>query len=224
MKKLFKIIILLLCLVTHVKAKEYNESFIDKVDWISGDYVNKQKGSSIKYQQMYTIKRKSDNKFVYCIEPGVSIKDGKIVKGYDEDYLDVTKFTASEWDRITKLAYYGYGYQDSKYNHTGIHWYTITQYMIWKTVPNGYDIYFTDTLNGKRITKYQNEINEMEEILNTYHKKPSFHGGNYKFDYSKPKRINDTNGVISSYTSLQSDEYKVSGNYIIFNNRSSIAF
>ena len=59
MKKLFKIIILLLCLVTHVKAKEYNESFIDKVDWISGDYVNKQKGSSIKYQQMYTIKRKS---------------------------------------------------------------------------------------------------------------------------------------------------------------------
>lgn len=219
MKKLFKIIILLLCLVTHVKAKEYNESFIDKVDWISGDYVNKQKGSSIKYQQMYTIKRKSDNKFVYCIEPGVSIKDGKIVKGYDEDYLDVTKFTASEWDRITKLAYYGYGYQDSKYNHTGIHWYTITQYMIWKTVPNGYDIYFTDTLNGKRITKYQKEINEMEEILNTYHMKPSFHGGNYKFDYSKPKRINDTNGVISSYTSYQSDEYKITDNFVIFNNK-----
>ena len=219
MKKLFKIIILLLCLVTHVKAKEYNESFIDKVDWISGDYVNKQKGSSIKYQQMYTIKRKSDNKFVYCIEPGVSIKDGKIVKGYDEDYLDVTKFTASEWDRITKLAYYGYGYQDSKYNHTGIHWYTITQYMIWKTVPNGFDIYFTDTLNGKRITKYQKEINEMEEILNTYHKKPSFHGNSYTFDYSKPKRINDSNGVISSYTSYQSDEYKITDNFVIFNNK-----
>lgn len=219
MKKLFKIIILLLCLVTHVKAKEYSESFIDKVNWISGDYVNKQKGSSIKYQQMYTIKRKSDNKFVYCIEPGVSIKEGKIVKGYDEDYLDVTKFTANEWDRITKLAYYGYGYKDNKYDHTGIHWYTITQFMIWKTVPNGYDIYFTDTLNGKRITKYQKEINEMEEIINTYHKKPSFHGNSYTFDYSKTKRISDSNGVISSYNSYQSDEYKITDNFVIFNNK-----
>lgn len=217
MKKLFKIIILLLCLITHVKAKEYNESFIDKVDWISGDYVNKQKGSSIKYQQMYTIKRKSDNKFVYCIEPGVSIKDGKIVKGYDDNYLDVTKFTSSEWDRITKLAYYGYGYKDNKYDHTGIHWYTITQFMIWQTVPNGYDIYFTDTLNGKRITKYQNEMKEMEEILKNYHMKPSFDGGYYQFNYSKPKRISDRNEVIGSYNSYQSEEYKITGNFVIFN-------
>ncbi len=156
MKKLIKIILFLLCLITQVEAEEYTESYIDKANWISGDYVNKQKGSSKKYQQMYTIKRKSDNKFVYCIEPGVSIKDGKLVKGYDEDYLDVTKFTQEQWDRITKLAYYGYGYKDNKYDHTGIHWYTITQFMIWKTVPNGYDIYFTDKLNGKRITKYQN--------------------------------------------------------------------
>ena len=73
MKKLFKIILFLLCLVTHVKAKEYEETFLDKVEWINGDYVNKQKGSSKKYQQMYTIRRKSDKKFVYCIEPGKSV-------------------------------------------------------------------------------------------------------------------------------------------------------
>jgi outer membrane lipoprotein-sorting protein len=218
MKKIFKIIILLLCLVTHVKAKEYSESFLDKVEWISGDYVIKQKGSSKKYQQMYTIKRKSDNKFIYCIEPGVSIKEGKVVIGYDDNYLDVTKFTSEQWDRITKLAYYGYGYKDSKYDHTGIHWYTITQFMIWKTVPNGYDIYFTDKLNGKRITKYAKEMNEMEEILNNYHKLTSFNDNTYTFGINNEKKVIDDNNVISSFIPLtKASDYSINNNQVNFN-------
>jgi len=199
----------------NVKAKEYTETFIDKSEWISGDYVNKEKGGSTKYQQMYTIKRRSDKKFVYCIEPGVSIKDGKIVKGYDEDYLDVTKFTQEEWDRINKLSYYGYGYKDSKYNHTGIHWYTITQFMIWKTVPNGYNIYFTDTLNGKKITKYTKEMNEMEEILSNYHKLPSFNNKTYKFITTENKEIIDTNNVLSSFNT--SNNLTIDDNKVIIN-------
>ena len=218
MKKLFKIILFLLCLITQVHAEEYTDSFIDKVEWISGDYVIKQKGSSKKYQQMYTIQRKSDKKFVYCIEPGVSINQGRLVKGYDDDILDVTKFTQQEWDRITKLAYYGYGYKDNKYNHTGIHWYTITQFMIWKTVPNGYDIYFTDTLNGKRITKYQKEMNEMEEILSNYHKLPSFNDNTYTFGMNKEKTLVDDNNVISSFSSLTKvNNYTISDNTVSFN-------
>ena len=218
MKKLIKIFLLLLCLITHVRGAEYSDSFIDKVEWISGDYVIKQKGSSKKYQQMYTIQRKSDKRFVYCIEPGVSINQGRLVKGYDEDILDVTKFSEKQWDRITKLAYYGYGYKDSKYDHTGIHWYTITQFMIWKTVPNGYDIYFTDTLNGKRITKYQKEMNEMEEILSNYHKLPSFNNNTYTFSMNKNKTLVDDNNVISSFNSLtRAANYSINDNTISFN-------
>jgi len=217
MKKLFKLFLFMMCLITNVYAKEYQETFIDKVDWISGDYVNKTKGSSTKYQQMYTIKRKSDNKFVYCIEPGVSIVEGKVVIGYDDNYLDVTKFTNEEWDRITKLAYYGYGYKDEKYDHTGIHWYTITQFMIWRTVPNGYDIYFTDTLNGKRITKYEKEINEMETILSTYHQLPSFDNKSYTFNVNDKKRVNDSNNVISGFTMDYTDyNYTIGLNYVLF--------
>ena len=202
MKKLLKLFLLFISIITlNVKANEYSETFIDKTEWISGDYVNKEKGGSTKYQQMYTIKRKSDGKFVYCIEPGMSIKDGKAIKGYDDDYLDVTKFREEEWDRITKLAYYGYGYKDNKYNHTGIHWYTITQFMIWKTVPNGYNIYFTDSLNGKKITKYTSEMKEMEEILSNYHQLPSFNNKTYTFVSSDVKEVVDTNNVLSSYNS-----------------------
>ena len=202
MKKLLKLFLLFISIIVlNVKANEYSETFIDKTEWISGDYVNKEKGGSTKYQQMYTIKRKSDGKFVYCIEPGMSIKDGKAIKGYDDDYLDVTKFREEEWDRITKLAYYGYGYKDNKYNHTGIHWYTITQFMIWKTVPNGYNIYFTDSLNGKKITKYTSEMKEMEEILSNYHQLPSFNNKTYTFVSSDVKEVVDTNNVLSSYNS-----------------------
>ena len=68
MKKLLKLFLLFISILSiNVKAKEYSETFIDKTEWISGDYVNKEKGGSTKYQQMYTIKRKSDGKFVYCI-------------------------------------------------------------------------------------------------------------------------------------------------------------
>ncbi|MBP5683707.1 MAG: Cys-Gln thioester bond-forming surface protein [Bacilli bacterium] len=219
MKKLQKLLIfMLLFLSFKVQANEYSETFIDKANWISGDYVNKEKGGSKKYQQMYTIKRKSDGKFVYCIEPGVSIKDGKIIKGYDEDYLDVTKFTSEEWNRITKLAYYGYGYKDSKYDHTGIHWYTITQFMIWKTVPNGYDIYFTDKLNGKKIEKYTKEMKEMEDILSTYHLLPSFHNQTFKYLVNDKKEITDNNNVLSSFNLLTKGNVSINDNTLIINN------
>ncbi len=219
MKKLQKLFLILIILLSmKVSAKEYSETFIDKANWISGDYVNKEKGGSKKYQQMYTIKRKSDGKFVYCIEPGVSIKDGKLIKGYDEDYLDVTKFTTEEWDRITKLAYYGYGYKDNKYDHTGIHWYTITQFMIWKTVPNGYNIYFTDKLNGKKIEKYTKEMKEMEDILSTYHMLPSFHNQTFKYLVNDKKEIIDNNNVLSSFNLLTKGNVSINDNKLVINN------
>lgn len=58
--------------------------------------------------------------------------------------------TEEEWEKISLIAYYGYGYFDSKVNHTDLKWYSVTQFMIWQVVPHGYDIYFTDKLDGKK--------------------------------------------------------------------------
>ena len=45
-------------------------------------------------------------------------------------------------ERISLLAYYGYGYE----GHSDQKWYAITQVMIWRTTNPESDIYFTDTL------------------------------------------------------------------------------
>ena len=59
--------------VPTVNASTYNETFNDKSQWISGDYILKVKGSTRKYQQMTVITRNSDGSFVYCIEPGTQV-------------------------------------------------------------------------------------------------------------------------------------------------------
>ena len=60
----------------------------------------------------------------------------------------------SQIDRISKIAHFGYGYG----THTDPAWYAITQFMIWQTSSNG-DYYFTDSINGNRITIFQPEMN-----------------------------------------------------------------
>ena len=178
-----------------VNAANYNESFNDKSQWIKGDYILKVKGSTRKYQQMTVITRNSDGQFVYCIEPGTPVAQGAIYPGQDFDQSYVANMTTEQWRRISLLAYYGYGYGD----HTDIKWYTVTQFLIWQTVPHGYDIYFTDTLNGNRITKYTDEMNELNRLVEEHYKAPSFTSSNIEMNIGDDLELNDTNGVLHNF-------------------------
>ena len=178
-----------------VNAANYNESFNDKSQWIKGDYILKVKGSTRKYQQMTVITRNSDGQFVYCIEPGTPVAQGVIYPGQDFEQSYVANMTTEQWRRISLLAYYGYGYGD----HTDIKWYTVTQFLIWQTVPHGYDIYFTDTLNGNRITKYTDEMNELNRLVEEHYKAPSFTSSNIEMNIGDDLELNDTNGVLHNF-------------------------
>ena len=115
-----------------VQAKTYNDTFNEKSQYIKGDYILKVKGSTRKYQQMTVITRNSDNQFVYCIEPGTPIASGStIYQGQDFNQSYIANITNEQWRRISLLAYYGYGYA----NHTDIKWYSVTQVLIWQSVP-----------------------------------------------------------------------------------------
>lgn len=179
-----------------VKAASYNDTFDENSQYIQGDYILKVKGSTIKYQQMTVITRNSDGQFVYCIEPGTPISsDSTVYQGQDFDQSYVADMTTEQWRRISLLAYYGYGYGD----HTDIHWYTVTQYLIWQTVPHGYDIYFTDGLNGNRITKYTDEINELNRLVEEHYTMPSFSNETQEIIIGDTITLNDSNGVLSNF-------------------------
>ena len=170
------LVFIILFYVSNVNAKVYYDKINEHGMWISNEFVNKSKDGKTKYQQMTLIVRKSDNRFLYCIEPGKSIDENKLVTGYDTDLEFHANLTSLQRDRIQLLAYYGYGYK----NHTDIKWYVITQFMIWQTNNLGYDIYFTDKLNGNRIDKYVEEMKELDNLVNSHYTIPKFENSKLK--------------------------------------------
>ena len=108
-----------------VNAQTYMESFNEYYKWIPNTYINKTKNGETKYQQLTMITRKSDNQYVYCIEPGQLLNGNTTYTGTDENQLAVVNMTQAQWKRVKLLAYYGYGYG----NHTDIKWYSVTQFM-----------------------------------------------------------------------------------------------
>ena len=187
--------------VPTVNASTYNETFNDKSQWINGDYILKVKGSTRKYQQMTVITRNSDGSFVYCIEPGTPVSDGAVYPGQDFDQSYVGQMTQEQWS-------YGYG------NHTDIHWYTVTQYLIWQTVPHGYDIYFTDSLNGNRITKYTNEINELNRLVEEHNISPNITNDTIDMVIGDTVELTDSNNVLNKFEVVDTDNVSasISGN------------
>lgn len=204
MKLIIKILLMMsmfICL--DVSAAEYVDSFDEHGMWIANEFINKTKNGSTKYQQMTLIVRKSDGRYVYCIEPGMSINENNSIKGYNYNHAFFADITQAQWERINLLSYYGYGYG----NHTDIKWYVITQYMIWQTNNLGYDIYFTDKLNGNRITKYTEEIQELENLVNSYTIIPNF--DNVKMLYGDTIKVTDKNNVLNNYVITHTDDLNV---------------
>lgn len=206
-KRLFNSFLLLLVGISvfptlNVQAANYNDTFNDKYQWIKGDYVVKQKGSKRAYQQMVVMIRNSDGQFVYCIEPGTPVSAGTVYPGQDYDQSYVANMTEEQWRRIELLAYYGYGYGD----HTDLKWYSVTQFLIWQTAPHGYDVFFTDSLNGNRITKYTDEINELNRLVNEHYKTPSFSNTTQNMNIGDTATFNDANGVLNQFEVASSDK------------------
>lgn len=119
----------------------------------------------IYYQKARFFRKINTNEFAYCIEPFAMFNENF---SYNST-LNPHNLSSSQIDRISKIAHFGYGYS----NHTDSKWYAITQFMIWKETNNG-DYYFTDSLNGNRINIFQDEINEINNLINEYNTLPEF--------------------------------------------------
>lgn len=200
-----------------VKAETYTGQAIWPSEFISNIYVKKVKPNGYaKYQQMQFIRRSEDNKFVYCLQPYTDIDNN--LPYYEvarDDYAKVLNMTEEQWDRVSLLAYYGYQYNENGYDHTAKKWYAVTQVMIWRTTNPESDIYFTDTLNGNRISSYNDEIAEMEKILANHYTIPKFES-NITLPLGSSITLTDTNNVLSNYkiSSAENVTATISGNTI----------
>ena len=103
-------IALFLCSETEIKAASTYNGKIKASEYVSKTYAKMVKSNGwAKYLQVQVIRRSTDNEFVYCIQPFVSVVDDTYKVTYD-DYKSVMEMTEAQWERISLLAYYGYKY------------------------------------------------------------------------------------------------------------------
>ena len=164
------------------------------------------------YQQARVFRRSGDDVVSYCLEPFIFFNASK-------PYTPTTNprnLTKAQIDRISKLVHFGNGYK----NYNTMRWYAVTQLMIWQTADPSGDYYFTDSLNGNRINIYQNEIQELNNLVNSYSIMPSINNKTYTIVEGESLELIDSNNVISKFKT-DSKDLTVSGNKIKLENLTS---
>ncbi len=185
--------------VAHAEEYFYEDNFI------SGIYMNRYSPSTqtFFYQTARFFRQSSTGDFAYCIQPFVGFQEGI---GYEETF-DPNSLTQTQKNRIAAIAHYGYGYT----NHNEEKWYAITQLLIWKEANPNDDFYFTDSLNGNRITLFESEMNEILGLVDRSFILPSFSNQEFHIVLGEDFVLTDTNNVLSEYSS-DVDYAKIDGN------------
>ena len=128
---------------------------------VEGMFITRSDGETTKSGNPYILKRRDNDKFVYCLEPLKMLDQENSYLEYD--YNDsIFGITNETMDKINLIAYYGYLYP----SHEDIKWYGITQYLIWKELYPYLDISFTDARFGNKIVAYTDEVNEVLNLVN----------------------------------------------------------
>jgi len=159
------------------------------------------------------IKSSADNEVYYCIEPEVPMplyseatsNTHTIYEG-EKTIIEKCRLTDKNYDRVSLLAYYGYGYKDNVVNHNSKKWYGIAQVLIWGTVRPDVDYVFKTSRYGSLDTNlYKTEIKELETLVNNHNKVPSFSNEIINLIKGEKVELVDTNNVLNTFLPSSSD-------------------
>ncbi len=192
MKKLYKYLLLFIVLIfgfgikANAAVKFYEGDFIDDI------YIKKIKNASTIYLQARFLQKSGDNTVAYCLDPfEIFSANDSYTSGNS-----YSKLSASAQEKIKLAAYYGYGFS----THTAKKWYVITQMIIWKYADAKGTYYFTDTLNGNKITTYDKDMSALESMMDRHYTTPSFSKKSYTMYLGEQKTLKDTNSVFETYS------------------------
>ena len=181
-----------------VHAETYNGGFGDGELIETNVYVNKREPSGyMRWQRAHTLVQFSTGQIVYCMQPMVLIQDGAIYNLTTEDYAGAQNLSASQYDRIRLLAYYGYGYG----NHTSTDWVAVTQVLIWRTTRPDMDIFFSWGKEGSNRDDsiFSDKFAELENLVANHYTRPSFNTNTIETVIGKNEIITDSNNVLTKY-------------------------
>lgn len=198
-----KIVIFLLLMfigVIKVDAKIYKGSFNSAKDPIENVFAVKIDEAGKKTYKRGRFKYESNTgRYIYCIEPFVTIKNDKEYQEITSDYLRYLDIDKTTWEKINLLAYYGYNYKEGIIDHTEEKWYYITQILIWRAVAPEAQFYFTDSYKGSiNHNLFLTEINEINSLIERHYKTPSFNMPDSILE-NETISVSDNNNILKYY-------------------------
>ena len=204
-KKIIFLILLLTFITQNVKAE--NATFYE-AEYIDGIYMNKYNFNTktTYYQKARFFRKTGTNEYAYCIEPFSFFQENTVY----EETMTPYNLSKEKIEKISKIAYYGYGYQ----NHTDPKWYAITQMMIWQVSDDAGNYYFSDTLNGNAANLYLKEEGEINQLISQNEIVPSFVNNTYTIVEDHEIIIEDVHNVLENYNTTQ-DYIKTNQNKLI---------
>ncbi len=206
MKKIVVLVVSLL-LFPKIFLAEENHFYLDSP--IEGIYTMMDKVDRVAANYVKPVRKVGTNEYVYCVTPGIAINPDGNYNKIENNQWDMLNITKSKYEKLQVISYYGYLYN----NHTDLKWYAVTQYLIWQEVmPEGWDVYFTNTLRGPKSNDFDWMINEINQLVSNYYTNPSFSlniEGNYKNDTI----LYDSYNVLNNYNSNNSKAV-INGNSI----------
>ena len=228
MKKYIHFLILLFISLIFIPKDTYAVSFYED-NYIPNVWMNKKNPDDglIYYNQARFIRENGTNKIAYCIEPFVYLNS-------DGTYSSTTSpsnYTKSQIENMTLAAHFGYGYK----NHTEDKWYALTQMYIWKIAKPNAKYYYSSEKNGEKVEMFENETNELKNLIENYKKDTQFNNQTYysvnnqvfvKTDFNQALRnykIKDTNAgkIIIHDIALQTNQPLTTGEYYVTLERNS---
>lgn len=224
MKRINRVIIVLFTLIMSLIGinvlKAQTESI--RVSHVISGYFYEQSLDKTIVDRFKYITRDSDGAWAYCIQPFKHLIDGTNYQIIGSDFLNYTDIPKENWERISKIAYYGYGYKNDEMgiNHSDIKWYVATQQMIWKLYNDDITSNFTVYLRGPvDNTILSQEINEINHLVDNHDTLPLFKNMKSTLLLNDNLKLVDDNNVLYNYqiTDVSGGDVIKEGNSININ-------
>ena len=173
----------------------YEAEYIDNIYMVRLDKTTNTKY----YQKARVYRRTSDGKLAYCLQPFEKFNPADNTYETVSSLPDINNETL---ERLRDIIGFGYGYSG---HSNDLKWYAVTQLMIWQAVEPNNEFYFTDTLNGNKITTYDDEINIINSTINSSYIMPSFNNQTFYGIVGKPLTFKDTNDIVKFFARPNND-------------------
>ena len=206
------------------------EGTLDVEKKISNIFIQKKREDDEKKYKYHTMNesaeifyRDTDNARVYCIQSfyGITGSGYGTHNMYKLSDYSVLGLTEEQIREIELIGYYGAGYKENGYDHTGDKWNAVTQIMIWRVEKPDWQHEFVDKSFTTILHPYDNEIAEIEKLVDEHYITPDFSNYKEKINIGETVTVKDENGVLSKYFEIDQENtsdnisVKKSGNNLI---------